>query len=983
MNRTGRIGRPCAAWWAGIFLAWAFCPAASLALHQWEGPIEDVFVLSDVRTGDLDIRVWMDEAGANALRESTAHIEIEHPDGRVQDVGSSPFAVPPSSAFASLAAHVDSAKAWSPKHPALYQLRLTFTSPDGVRVASVNQRFGMRQLATRDARFLVNEKPFYVRACGGEGGCGCDDLSSAEIRKRLVQTRRFGFNAIRHHTHVPNDTYMDIADEVGLFIQMEIGGKAIGNDPNSDRFNEAKEKWRAMIRMARRHPSAFIYSVGNEIYLNEPELITCLDTLHDIAKEMDPGTFFLNRSGSNPFNDDHGKFDLIERPIGEYEHVAEFAREAFELYLRGDRKGRSDEFPIIAHEYPLVASYPNPELAGKYPSTPEWIETTVTNARRNGLEHLLPLYVKNTERIQAICRKEMLEEARKFPELDGYSMLRFVDCGNYVSGVVDDFADPKNVTREEFLRTNGETVLLCTGNARSLAYGDTLTADLEISHHGVEIYRAPACRWWLMNGPDVIATGEFLSIEVQPVDVAPVGTVSVVIPPLPAPAKLTLRAVLPDTNPLINNEWSFWALPSETVAREVQRSVTLWDPRERLSVYTKTYPGLKRVANSDWSPEAAATEEEALVLTDTWQDAFYDYLDRGGRIWVISDKIWPWPEEVGIFGLHITRILPERQSPPVFPELDEPLTNWLTICSNAPKREGNSGTIVYPHPALRRFPNEGFCDLHFWPMIYRAKSLRLSDFPVGTEPLIRAIDNYYRGVSKGYIVELQVGKGRLLITTLNFTQSFARDVATRFLFNELLSYATGQDFRPRIQIDPPALRSMIENFAAELAARPPKPLSEMGARYETLWRKRLQPGELVVLPVFDARGVDQNRIGVHYEYAQTQFYYAARPGDTITWDFDTRTTGDFTCALFLATPSERVPLRIQIDDGAPRDVIASGSRGWGDFTQLDVGAPGLVPVRHTFSLSVPETAPVVEGQTLFVRDVELRSAANPGEAESR
>ncbi len=974
-----------------FFLALACMVLLSLSIAAAVGaatePVSDYFVLADPATGEIEVRIWIQKERAEEFRNARAQLVIRHPDGREQEAGAIPLERTDKSDYYSIRANLDfslSAAAWSPSSPSLYRARMTLLGANDTPIRSIEQRFGMRKLEAKGARFYVNGKPFFVRACAGEGGCGCDELSREQIRKRLEQMKNFGFNAVRHHTHVATDEYMDIADEVGIFVQMEIGGKAaIGDDPKSGRFQKAREDWARMIRMARRHPSAFIYSVGNEIYGNEAGLVECMDILYDMAKEMDPGTFVLNRSGSNPFNDTYGKFDLIERPIGEYEHTADFAREAFELYLRGPRKGRSGEFPIVAHEYPLVASYPNPELAAKYPKTPVWIQTAIDTARENGLEHLLPIFVNNTERIQAICRKEMLEEARRFRELDGYSMLRFTDCGAYVSGVVDDFADPKNVSRNEFLRTNGETVLLCGWERREYFYGETLSADIEISHHGGDPYAAPLCRWWLMNGPDVLAKGEFTNVSVDPVNVALVGKMQAVIPHLPRPAKLTLRAELPDSRPLINNDWSFWAFPGERASSDTQRAAMFWDPQGRLAGIAKSYPGIEYSSAADWTPSPDAPAK--LVITDSWQESFYEYLDRGGRVWVISDKTWPWPEEVGIFGLHITRIIPERQAPPVFPELDEKLTNWLTICSNNAKREGNSGTVVYPHPALGAFPHEGFCDMQFWPLIYRAKSLRMADFPPDTGVIIRAIDNFYRGRSKAYAAELRAGgKGRLFISTLNFTESFGRSPASRYLFDQFLCYTAGNEFQPRAEITVAGLRGMIDKFAAELAVNPRPPLNEMGARYDTVWRKRLQPGELVVLPVFDADGIDKRRIAAHYEYAQTQFYYPARPGDTLSWEFENKTESTFTCALSLAGPARGVSLRLRIDESDAIEKDFAGSSGWGEFVQVEIPMQNLAKGKHTLALSVgiADTKKAADaatsGQTgeavVYLRDVELRGA---------
>ena len=934
-----------------------------------EPVFKDLFVLSDIDKKEIEIRIWVYEQSVTRLRDAIVDVSVTYPDGSVKKKTGIGFPSPGKEGFSSFRVGIDPVLPWHPKTPNLYELLLKVQGPDNTILETGYQRFGMRKLEARDAKFYVNSHPFYVRACGGEGGCGCDDLSREDITKRLSQARNFGFNAIRHHSHIPREEYMEAADEVGIFIQMEIGGKQIGNDPKSQTFEEWKQKWIAMIKMARRHPSSFIYSVGNEIYLIDPGLVQCLDILYDLAKALDPSTFVLNRSGSNPFNDDYGKFDLIERPIGEYEHVAEFAREAFMLYLRGDRKGRSDRFPIIAHEYPLVASYPNPALAHKYKEEPEWLRIAVKNARENGLEHLLPLYVKNSEKIQALCRKEMLEEARKFPELDGYSMLRFVDCGSYVSGVVDDFSDPKNVSREEFLRTNGETVLLCTWKERSYFFGDTLEATLEISHHGQEPFSTPRCRWFLMNGPRILSEGNFDNITASPVDVAKVGEIKVVIPDLDTACKLTLRAVLPDARPLIDNEWSFWAFPKDMAGDDIQKDVLLWDPRKRLTIYKKAYPGMEYSGDPGWK---RGENENPLVITDSWNEAFYDFLEQGGRLFMISDKTWPWPEEIGIFGLHITRIDPARCAPPVFPELDEKLTNWLTICSNNPKRYGNSGTIIYSHPGLKNFPHEGFCDLHFWPMIYRAKSLRLEDFPKGTDPIIRTIDNYYRGRSKGYMAELRVGEGKILISTLNFTQSFGWAKATQYMFDQILRYVQGKEFNPQVTITPAKLKAMLEKFAWEIRENPPEPLNEMGARYDTIWKTRLFSKELIVLYPYDAEGADRKRLDIHYEYAQTLWFYNAAPADVLSWKFSTRTDGDFEGTIYLATILKDVKLLIAVDNREPFELETKVVSKWQEFIPLSFKLDALKPGPHTLKIIVPAEASQMEGRTVQIREIEIR-----------
>ena len=951
---------------------------ASSAKGLENSNFEDFFILSNFDSKEIELRIWIKKEFQNEFSSSSVEIQVLSPEGNLAKQEIINFDPPKSDEFSTIKITLDSIQPWHPKTPNLYILNASFKNKKGEVIETLTKKFGIRKYESKNGKFYINENPFYVRACGHEKGDIVDTFDREAIEKRLKEVKRYGFNALRHHSHCPSDEYLEVADEVGLLVQMEIGGK-IGSDPKSERFRESREDWKNMIKKGRQHPCSFIYSLGNEIYNNDPGLIVCQDLLYDLAKSLDPVVLVLNRSGSNPFNDAYGKYDLIERPIGEYEHVAEFANDAFELYLRGDRKGKSDEVPIIAHEYPLVSSYPNPELAHKYKEVPAWLQITMDNLKEKGQEHLMIDYVKNSEKIQNLCRKEMLEEARKFPELDGYSMLRFTDNMDKISGVVDDFADEKNIRAEEFLRTNGETVLLCSWNSRTFNYGDQLEAKIEISHHGEEPFKAEKCKWWLLDGYTVIAEGEFSGVSVNPVDVAEIGKISVAIPTLYKPAKLTLRAALPDAVSYINNEWYFWAFPSEPKKLKNKDRVVLWDPMERMKVFKEAYPGIHYTGKENW--KISRWSKPKLVIADHWNDSFYSYLEEKGNIWIISDNKWPWPEEVGIFGLHITKFIPSEQAPILFPELDEHCSKWLTICSSAKSRHGNSGTLIYNHPAIGDFPHEGFCDLQFWPMIYRAKSLQLDLFPKGTEPIIRTIDNYYRGQNKGYMTELGVERGRVFVSTLNLTQSYSWSASTRYMFDQLLEYLMSESWNPSVQMTNEELKKMFQDFAVLLETREPLNHDEMPARYTTRWEKLMSPNEIVVLHVYDAKGIDEDRLAVHWEYAQTQWYYNAQPSDQLTFEFNNSTEGDFACVLNLASTLKNISLNLQVDEREPQKVTFENPQGWSVFQPVEMLVKGLKPGDHKLILSTPEGSPIEDGKSIQIRDLEMRAQAKAGEIQ--
>ena len=194
----------------------------------------------------------------------------------------------------------------------------------------------------------------------------------------------------------------------------------------------------------------------------------------------------------------------------------------------------------------------------------------------------------------------------------------------------------------------------------------------------------------------------------------------------------------------------------------------------------------------------------------------------GGRLLLISDKNWREPEEMGNHGTHLAYFT--SRAPVALPELDEPLTHWLTIPSNYHRRWGNSGTVVERHPALGGMPHEGFCDLQFFSLIRRAKSFWLDRWPERPQPIIRAIDNYWRGSNKAYLVEFRVGQGSALATTLNFTQHLGRAPEADYLLQQFIRYTASEAFQPATAMTAEDLEKAAKQFQADL----PELIKRMG-----------------------------------------------------------------------------------------------------------------------------------------------------------
>jgi len=111
------------------------------------------------------------------------------------------------------------------------------------------------------------------------------------------------------------------------------------------------------------------------------------------------------------------------------------------------------------------------------------------------------------------------------------------------------------------------------------------------------------------------------------------------------------------------------------------------------------------------------------------------------------------------------------------------------------------GNLFIDHPALRGFPAEGYGDLQAFGLLDGRPVVVLDDVPGGIEPIVWCLDVPWRMRRKAYLFEARVGKGRLLVSTMNLTrQARARDPAAEWMYALLTRYVAGPDFRPQAEL---------------------------------------------------------------------------------------------------------------------------------------------------------------------------------------
>ncbi|MBI3749599.1 MAG: DUF4981 domain-containing protein, partial [Chloroflexi bacterium] len=177
---------------------------------------------------------------------------------------------PPLDGLVTWRTEVPGVRPWSTEAPRLYPLRIVLRGPDGEIADEANVRIGFRRVEIRGLDLLINGRRVYLR---GVNRHDFDQhtgrvISPDSMRADLVQMKQFGFNAVRT-SHYPNDpAFLDLADELGLFVidEADIESHAFQSTLCDD--SRYLDQWVTRVsRMAERdknHASVILWSLGNE-----------------------------------------------------------------------------------------------------------------------------------------------------------------------------------------------------------------------------------------------------------------------------------------------------------------------------------------------------------------------------------------------------------------------------------------------------------------------------------------------------------------------------------------------------------------------------------------------------------------------------------------------------------------------------------------------------------------------------------------------
>ena len=87
--------------------------------------------------------------------------------------------------------------------------------------------------------------------------------------------------------------------------------------------------------------------------------------------------------------------------------------------------------------------------------------------------------------------------------------------------------------------------------------------------------------------------------------------------------------------------------------------------------------------------------------------------------------------------------------------------------------------------------------------------LRLDGLPAATQPIGQVIDDWFTARKLGLVFEARVGRGRLVVCSIDLTDAAGDNPVARQLRTSLLRYMAGNRFAPSVDVSVASLAQLM------------------------------------------------------------------------------------------------------------------------------------------------------------------------------
>ncbi|MBM6992363.1 MAG: beta-glucuronidase [Prevotella sp.] len=676
---------------------------------------------------------------------------------------------------------ITKARLWSEFDPYVY--RLTAVSKDDRRETT----FGMREISIRGRQFYLNGHPIWIRGTVENctfplTGYPPTDVGSWETIFR--KCKEYGLNMMRFHSYCPPEAAFTAADRIGFYLQPEgpswpNHGVKLGRGMKIDTY--LMDETRRMVEAYGNHPSFVMMAAGNE---PAGDWVAWCNRWVDYWKQTDSRRVYCGASvGGGWAWDSHSEYHVkgAARGLNWDRKMPQSTDDYYSSIVMPNNfkptdSEKENNTPYLSHEQGQWCVFPDLKERSQYTGVYKAYNFDIFAdlLRDNGMETQAEKFLHASGKLQTLAYKYEMERNFRTRDYAGFQLLSLNDYSGQGTALVG----PLNVFWREKGYVNGDEWREFCSEVVSLArFPKFVYTNDETLEVPVELYNASGRRleharatYFIHDGERNEYTHGLLSHGDIPLGKNnEIGTATFPLGQFSAPVKLQFTVVVAEE-------------PSDP-SHLVGTARTSWRNTWEFWVYPKTL-------------ETATADKKGLVgdllVTDTLDAKALGVLQRGGKVLITAAGKVRYGNDV------------KQNFLPVFWN-----TSWFKM--RPPHTTG--ATIDTRHPLFREFPTDDWGNLNWWELLNRAQVMNLSQLPKDYQPCIQPIDTWHVSRKLGMLIEANVLKGKLLMTTMDITNNLDRRVVARQMRKAILDYMASDDFRPSITLAPETISNFFENEA--------------------------------------------------------------------------------------------------------------------------------------------------------------------------
>jgi hypothetical protein len=650
---------------------------------------------------------------------------------------------------------VDQVSPWSEFSPDLYDAYAWLDGDsDFVKVT-----FGFRELSTQGTQFLLNGQKIFIRGtleCCIFPKTGHPPTDVDSWKRIIGVAKAYGLNNLRFHSWCPPEAAFVAADEMGFYFHVECSSWAnsssgLGKGLPIDTW--IYEEADRILKYYGNHPSFMLMPYGNEPGGNQ---VPFLKKWVAHYKAKDPRRLYTSGSGWPEIPEN--QFHVVPGPrIQAWGQGLKSRINAKPPETTTDYRDyiRARTVPVISHEIGQWCVYPNFDEIPKYTGylKPRNFEIFRDTLAEHHMADQAKQFLLASGKLQTLCYKEEIESALRTPGMGGFQLLDLHDFpgqGTALVGVLDPFWEDKGyVTATEYSRFCNSTVPLARLSKRVFTSDESLHADIEVAHFDPVPLENAITTWKLISDDGKSMASGQLPPKTIPIDNGiALGSISIPLKNVPAPSRCKLVVGIAGTE--FENDWDVW-------------------------VY----------------PPTADTQPKGVTIADDLDDKTLAALDAGGKVFLLIPpgrvrNIAAEPVKLGFSSIFWNTAWTRRQAP----------TTLGILCD--PK-----------HPALASFPTEFHSNWQWWHLVSRAGAMILDDLPANLRPTVQVIDDWVTAHRLGLVFEANVGKGRVIVCSIDLKNNLDQNPVARQMRHSLLDYMAGDKFKPAVDLSQEQIRSLM------------------------------------------------------------------------------------------------------------------------------------------------------------------------------